>query len=377
MTRAAAGPLSALVPTSDEAALLRACLSEGTDAADGWREWCECRAVSRSELLRELAKWRLLPLLAWSVDRSDIDVGREVRDYLRAMSLREDLRASRYRRILAELLAHLEAHDVAAFVSRGPALAGTVYDNWSLRHCHDIDILVSPQDLEAAAALLHPGRARLIRRSTKNALFQHHSGLPIAIHTHPLGPRHLNGDLEVFVTPNRRIPIENGWMVIPSVEALLVHVLGHATYSPRRHTLRWVTDAWMILARCQSIDWQNVLARVAKHRLDLALSILFEYLVSLDAPIPAHVRDQLAARARQADRQMLEAAIGDLVCAYGKDLTSFWRRTPTWAGRLSLARWAAAPSAAYLRRRHNTAPRGVLSLYLNRPLRFFARSMRK
>ena len=151
--------LSVLKPTDTKTALRRACLHSGPSGRDDWERWREGRSSPGAALCAELATWRtLLPLLERSVARSAIDVGADVRSYLRATSLREELRADRYRTIAAAALTALEHSGITAMVVRGAALAATAYDAWPLRHCHDLDLLLPPGQLTAAEdALVRAG----------------------------------------------------------------------------------------------------------------------------------------------------------------------------------------------------------------------------
>src|SRR5581483_4511994 len=63
-------------------------------------------------------------------------------------------RSVRVRHLAAQALAALAAAGTTAYAARGVALAATVYESWSLRHCHDVDILVPAAEQERAVRAL-------------------------------------------------------------------------------------------------------------------------------------------------------------------------------------------------------------------------------
>jgi Uncharacterised nucleotidyltransferase len=368
------GALSVLLPSAEETALLRACLHAGESAREGWERWRDGRGASGAELCAVLAKWRtLLPLLERSAARNDLDVGRDVLPYLRATTLREELRAARYRGIFVVAMTALEGAGSAPWVVRGAALAATAYESWPLRHCHDLDLLVNTHELEGAvAALTRAGFGRVAGRaaSPADSVVEHPSGLRVALHTRPFAPAYYEAD-GAFRRGGRQIAIEGMRVAAPSPEATLVHVLGHATYSSSRRHLRWVTDAWQILARHAEIDWEDVLTRIAAHRLDLPVSVLLDYLAAFGMAVPPGALTRLRERAACADRVAEDVALGGITAATQGDILAIWRSTGSWRGRLRLARWAVAPTPAYLRDALGVPSDWLIPLcYLYRPARF-------
>ena len=375
MTVTIADALSVLLPTGAETALLRACLHSSDSARDGWERWRAGRTARAAELCTALARWRsLLPLLECSAVRNDLDVGCDVLPYLRATALREELRAVRYRRIVASALTALEDAGITALVVRGAALAATVYDAWSLRHCHDLDLLVDADMLDAAASALARagfGRVPGSPAPRTDAIAEHASGLPIALHTRPFAIAYNDAVGDSFTRGSRLITIEGVRGRAPSPEATLVHVLGHATYSSSRRNLRWVADAWHIVSRHGDLEWEDVLARIAVHRLDLPVSVLLGYLAEFGAAVPAHALTVVRERAASADRLAEDVALGGATAATQGDVVGIWRSMSSWRGRLRLVRWAVAPTRAYLRGAFSVRSDWRIPLcYLYRPARF-------
>jgi hypothetical protein len=372
-----ADTLSVLKPTETETALLRACLHSGPSARDGWARWREGRKSSGAALCAELANWRtLLPLLERSVARSAIDVGPDVRSYFRATALREELRAERYQKIAGAGLTALEDGGIAAMVVRGAALAATVYPAWPLRHCHDLDLLIPPGQLAAAEdALVRAGFRRTAHKAASrvDAIVEHAAGLGISLHTRPFAVAYHHSDADTFARGSRRITIDGVVVSTPSPEATLVHVLGHATYSSSRRNLRWVADAWHVLSGHPHLDWDDVVVRIAAHRLDLPVSGLLGYLAAFGLPVPADALAQVRERAGHADRLAEDVALGGITAATQGDVMGMWRSAQSWRGRLRLARWVVAPTPAYVREAFAVPTDWLIPLcYLYRPARFVA-----
>ena len=369
--------LSVLLPTAAESALLAACLHSGDRARDAWARWCTGRGTDEERLCHDLAATRtLLPLLTRSVASNRLDTGPRVLTYLRAATLREELRASRFRQIAAEAIDALDSDGVATLVVRGAALAATVYDAWSLRHCHDLDVLVTPEELARAASVLtHVGCAPIGPGPDplRGAVAGHRSGLRIALHTRPFAVPYYDGPVEWFTARNQRIVIDGVSARAASPEAMLVHVLGHATYSPSRRNLRWVADLWHLLARHRDLDWSAIGANIEAHRLALPVSVLLRHLADFGLPVPPDVLMCLRKRAALAGRAAEDVALAGALAATHGDFRRLWRSTVSWRGRMRVVRWAVVPSPAYLR---STVPfsgkRFSPLSYVFRPARFVA-----
>ncbi len=154
-----------------------------------------------------------------------------------------------------------------------------------------------------------------------------------------------------------------------------MHVLGHATCSPSRRNLRWVADAWHLLAAAPGLDWSDVTARVDAHRLALPVSVLLHYLADFGAPVSSDVLAAFDERAARADHVAQDVAIGGAHTA-PRDLAALWRATGSWRGRARVARWIVAPSRGYLRSAFPRPSGWLLPLcYLYRPARFVVGSV--
>ncbi|HEX3175486.1 MAG TPA: nucleotidyltransferase family protein [Methylomirabilota bacterium] len=372
--------LALLLPGPDETALLEACLHTGARAVHAWERWRARPGASSATVCRDLARTRtLLPLLARSAARNGLALGPEALAYVRAAALREEVRSVRVRRLSTQALAALAAAGTTAYAARGVALAATVYESWSLRHCHDVDILVPAAEQERAVrALAGAGFHGGPRRSTADggARLVHGSGLALAAHTRVFAVPYYEVPLDAFVRSARAVDLDGTPARVPAPEALLVHVLGHATYSASRANLRWVADAWHVVAAHPDLDWSDVVARVAASRLAVPVATVVGYLAMLGVSIPDSVAASLRELAARSDRAAQDVALGGVHAAIASDTARMWRASISWRGRLRLIRWAVAPSRAYMRSAFAAAHAWSCPIYyVYRPLRFLARHL--
>ena len=153
--RACTAALAAVLPTPEQTWLLRACLLDGEAEREAWHIWHALAGDAKAAMVED--RWsvkRLLPALYVALRRSGAEVDATLLSYLKLAYVREQMRATTYRRICGELVAVLAAAGVPAVLLRGGALVATVYDDPAVRHCHDVAFLVQPADLARADAAL-------------------------------------------------------------------------------------------------------------------------------------------------------------------------------------------------------------------------------
>jgi hypothetical protein len=204
-------------------------------------------------------------------------------------------------------------------------------------------------------------------------VLRHASGLGVALHTRPFSVAFYDVAVDRFVERAQSIVIEGVPALTPSPEAMLVHVLGHATYSASRKNLRWVTDAWSLLARHPGISWSEIEALLDACRITLPVSVLLRYLATFGMPVPREVMERVLRRASAATPAAQDVALGGALAALSGDLRSLWRSSRSWRSRARLARWMLAPMPGYVRSAFPvTSPWGLPLCYLYRPFRFLA-----
>lgn len=367
--------LSVLLPTEQDTLLLRACLGFDDTGREAWAAWLESVGEPREKLLqRRPSLVHFLPLLYVAMKRYGTQVPRDLAFCLRAAHFREALRSQAYRTILRRVLHCLREGGIDFTVLKGAALAGTVYDDWALRHCHDIDLLVHEADQAAACrALQDAGMRQQYERCriSRGVRFLHDSELPIELHTDLFGhPFYRCG--EVHMLGRRQTADIDGIPVhVLSPSAALLHVCGHASYSRNRSGLRWATDAWSIVAKRADLDWDAFLWDTARAQLALPLYVMLDYLaVELGARIPRSVLESLARDAAGARSRPREAALYGAHESYRR----LRKATHEWRSRALLLQWWLLPSRSCLRWTYGVRSRsGVLLLYLERVVRYVAR----
>ena len=372
--------LRVLLPSEGDTLLLRACVGARDSRGDALASWLERVGDPRQELVRRRPVLSpLLPLLHSAVRQDDLEIPPELAFPLRAATFREELRSRGYRRILRDVLSALRDAGIDVTVLKGAALAATVYDDWPLRHCHDIDLLIDQTNLEDASGVLKdenlgrpcqptPPRGRDVR-------LVHGSGLPIELHTGPF-VRHVPRETTEGVLSRRPTTEIVGVSVrVLSPADRLLHVCALASCFRSRAGLRWVADACSIVSGCAKLDWDVFVDTAAASGLSLPLFVLVEHLRSrLDAAIPHHVVKSLAHKAQHTGRVAREAALFDASARF-RQLRS---ATSNWRSHAFLLRWRLVPTPSYLRWAFREDPLNRrLHLYVRKWIRRVVRSVRR
>lgn len=331
--------LSVILPTREETLLLRACLLPDEAGRAAWRKWQE-QLGDPIQVLRAdgqtLKRW--LPLLQHSLHSNRVAAARPFQTLLRAAYLKEQLRCQAIRPIIQETVFSLRGDGIEPIVLRGIALADTVYPDPALRHCHDIDLLVRPMDLEC---LVHSGLTglrpdRLESGSGGSLIFVHESGLPVQFHTRLFRlPYYLNPVGLWDKTSPREIAGLTALTLPP--ELSLLHICGHAACSPSRESLTWVCDSVSLIRAYPHLDWEIFSQYVVSSRLALPVSLMLNYLAGeLDARIPEHVRERLDREAARTGSAGREAALHGARMTQRGNWRSLMRRTTGWRERMTI-----------------------------------------
>lgn len=287
-----------LLPTSEQTALLRACLSTGEECRRSWVRWQE-RDRDLREVAREAPALRgLWPLLFSALRQSGVPVDSRVRTYLRMAYVRELLRCQIYRRVCRSVLEAFRTVELPVIAVKGAALAETVYAHPALRHSRDIDLLVGAGDLSKAVDVLpRLGFTRLSvapAAGWARASVEHTSGLPLVLHRVPFPTGVPDRVIEDIWARSqvREIAGTTGRILSPA-DALL-HVCAHAVTSPRRASLRWACDSRLLIDRHPDLAWEVFLDCARWTALTGPLYAALEYLVGeLHAAVPASVLTSL------------------------------------------------------------------------------------
>jgi hypothetical protein len=370
---------AALVPRPDQTLLLRACLRGGEPGRAAWAAWQSANADPKRALAAEHGGIKgLLPLLLHALQASRAEVSPLLLPYLRAARMHEELRSRRYREIMAEVLSILAAERVHAIVLGGAALAETVYPEPALRHCHGIDILTRPADLERSGDLLAARGFRRIHGWATGATLEHASRLRVELHTRMWELPHYRAPLDAIWARSRSQVVAGAPSRTLSPADALVRVCGHASYSSGLGSLVWACDAVLLIERSFELDWGAVMECTTESRLALPVSLMLDYLAqALDAPVPATCRDPLRAVAEASDVVSVEVALHGVRRASPDGLSALIRHARGWRARARVARWMIWPAPAYFDAIGQTHPGFLPMRYVARPGRYLIRRTRE
>ena len=362
--------LALMLPDDAQTRLLRAALLRGEAGA---------RAIGEaaSELTRpqqlppptRVALRTLSPLLEFAAtdgDASPAFTADSLR-VLRMAAARERVRYDTVRRLARGLLSSFSERGVDAMVLRGLVLAETVYPEPHRRHTHDIDLFVRTSELARAEAAARAAgfteRAEDPDRLPGGVRLVHPSGLPVELHTSlfldPLHPAEIDGmDLRAV-----RRPLLGEEARCLGAADQLIHICGIASQSPVRGSLRWVTDAWLLIESQPRLDWDTVVQGAESARLSLPLSVMLRYLADeMGSPIPAAALDRLDAAARNASP--IERDVALYGARAGLPALALVRRVSGGLRPKLLALgWLLFPSATYLRHAYRGRRVPLLLLY--------------
>lgn len=277
--------LSAILPTSDQTMLLRACLWTGEAGRKAWMKWHDS-ALHPKEALKK-AEWvkELLPLLYHSLEQNHVDLDQSFRTCLRMAYVYEELRSQTYRQIFKETVSILTASGISFLVLGGAPLIKGVYNDWALRHCHDINLILKKEDLKRAIDVLS-AQENFVSGG------KHVSGFPICLASFLFN----NLSITEVLKNAEEVEIDGVTMKTLCVTDYLLFILGRTFSSPSRNSLRWVCDVYfLLLKRSMQIDWDFLFHRTAESRLILPFWVMFNYFTKeLKAQIPSFFLNQLA-----------------------------------------------------------------------------------
>jgi hypothetical protein len=222
-----------------------------------------------------------------------------------------ELRAEARQRALASLalaaelvavLAALRAAGVTALAIKGPVSAALAYGDLGLRAFADLDLLVAPADVAAAAACLEARgylprfalppawRARLVRSDSELLFEGPGGGRPVDLHWSLL-PRGYSFTPAADGVFARRRTVRIGPDHVPTlaVEPTLLFLLLHGIKHDWR-SLAWLCDVAELVRRHPGLDWDAVAAwssESGRRRLiDVGLALAHGL---LGAPVPEPV----------------------------------------------------------------------------------------
>ena len=226
----------------------------------------------------------------------------------------------RMRRRLAPIVRAFRDRGVDTLLLKGAALNLTLYDHPGLRAMGDADVMVRPEHVPQAQAVLAELRCRKGRDQVREDFFPKYYyeieytteqpwPLRIDLHARLLRPlRYVRTVPDAAIwhdaQPTR---LEGSEVLIPSPENMLVHLASHAAGHGGR-PLRWLYDIKRFIDLEQvSIDWDAVISRAHDWRLSLPVRVGLQRVEETFGPtIPSEAMEALhRARVSVADRLTL------------------------------------------------------------------------
>ncbi|MGE0666728.1 MAG: nucleotidyltransferase family protein [Sphingomonadales bacterium] len=366
---------AAILPDATDTLLLRACLQEAGPARAAWNDWSARVGNPKSMLEAETRGLKgMLPMIDGAFRRHGLPGPDGMGIYLKAATLREDLRTRLITGFVSGVLDEFEQDGIAFTMLGGIVAAHTVYDRPTLRHCHAVDIMVAPADRSRAPAAL--GRAGFLPLAGSATEFRHTDGL--ALHLWPdiaFHPYHRAPDGGVA---RRALPFGLGGRTVPGASSTdrLIMALSRAASTPERGNLRWACDAFLT---APSVDWPLFLGEIERRRMGPAAALLCRHQAeALDAPIPNDVLDRLDRLAAEASPLDREAALSGALTGLSAAKRALAAPGIDGPARRAIIRYLALPSDQCMEWTYGPAngPRRVLQR-LHRPIRYAVDRIRR
>ena len=277
--------------------------------------------------LARLAGSGLAPYLIAQLERVRLwdQMPREVRDRLTAIHRANGMAHLLRLRALRGALAAFDNAGIPVVVLKGMALAHLVYSEPTLRPMQDVDLWLSPEQLEAGAETLRRSGFQFPRRTYEGRWTPGAAdgaddralevpGTPIVFELHGALPSWAgfpHADTEAAWTRAQSVPLGDVRARVLAPEDLLLHVALHLS---RRHLFRsglqGVVDLTLVLD-CWRDRWQWAALTLDYERLGVAQWMRLALWIAqrlLDAPVPADVFRRLPASHDAAEMERLALA---------------------------------------------------------------------
>ena len=275
-------------PSRSQELLLRAALLDGEQAIRAWQEWRRIDAVATTDQ----DSGRLFPLLcrnllAIGVDDPDMPT---LKGAYRHQWVANSQRLQRG----AHALRALSDGGIDTMVLKGAALIGRHYSDAGVRLMYDVDVLVRPEAVRAAAALLErEGWKQHVATSLDDLLpviqgtrFADADGEAIDLHWHAMWSPAREDDFWSAAEPAEVGGVAT-LRLAPADQ--LLHVCVHGVWS-EGDRVRWVADAITVLGTTPDLDWERVVRGARARALTEPLLDALSYLRDAFAqPVPPGV----------------------------------------------------------------------------------------
>jgi hypothetical protein len=371
--------LSMLLPNEQQTLFLRACLWSGEEGCRAWLNWCETVFDTRDMLRKkEFGLKGLTPLLYYNLQKNEVAIESSLLTFFRTAQIYEEKRTKVFREISQNVLMELNKAEKRFLVVKGAALADAAFEKPSLRHCHDLDIVLEDSEPREILALIEfldfTLSTRNISSEWENLTLVHQDGLPVSLHRNFFGISLYNqGQKEMLARCEGKLVADVPCQVLSPAFALL-HVCGQAFASGHSALPTWASDSWAIIVRFPDLNWEQFIASARQSHLALPMFVMLGYLAEkLQAPIPSQVLVDLE---KAASKNIIGQEIALSIARKFRNggLKGLLGKTKNWQTLFPIFRWIMFPSLDYLRWTNPHTKSWVLPfLYVSRPVKYLAR----
>jgi hypothetical protein len=297
-----------------------------------------------------------------------VDLSGYLATVLRTSTFRESLRSDVFLRICGDLTAALHEENVPFMVMGGAAHGLASYPDPSLRHSHELDLLVRADHASRAeAVLLGRGlRRRHARQGQRWTTLVHETDMPVRLTTSLYPLPVYRSDWAAVSDRSALVRLGGLNVSVPGLADSLVQTSVDASYRPHRASLLWAADLLMISRAISDDAWQGVVDVAAASGTCLPVRVMLSYArEALEAPIPTTVLDELATR-WSGDAVLRDTALSRATKGLEGGAASLLSRVESLEDRLLVARWLACPSPGFAKRLHGIEGAGASARWYGR-----------
>ncbi len=313
------------LPSQLQTVALDVCVNADDEAFARWQRDIGLTAESKYTLGRSSnGLRRLLSLIYLRLQERGVTADKSLTTYLRTARAREQMRTESVRQICEAVLSRLSDAGIAPIVTGGIAAAELVYPEPATRHCHDLDLFLPIERVDAASKVLNetgyqPSTRRGASRSTR--WLSDSSGFQVGLHSVPFRVNAWNVDRDSLIKMSVPDMIAGCDVRILSPEHELLHILCTGLSTGSQHSPCWAADSVFHMRHYgKNLDWNTVVTAARTGGRLLVIRVALDYLATrLRAPVPVEVLHEL--RSSIAGNVDIEAATtAALLSAYGSRL---------------------------------------------------------
>lgn len=340
--------IAALMPDQNKTDFLKLCLNEFS--------FQQYQELNYTDLLKRIKDERngfkrLLALLYFNLKRNGIEIESNYSAYLKTAYVREELRSSTFENILKRTIQLLLNEKSEFILLNGASLAEPIYENWDIRHCHDIDILIKDNCLEEASSILINNGLKLEsnfqNKGIRKRILKNNSGLAVTLHNRLFNHSFYNYDIDSFWGRAAIKKIASYQIKVLSDTDVLFHILGKA-FTNYFFSLQWIVDS-VFLIRKADIDWNLFYENTRKSRLCIGILTMLKYLrKEFNLIIPDTLFTNLSTAVNESKVLEQEAAIFNATNGMKNGFIRLIRGAKNWKEKLFIIRSGILPSRALL-----------------------------